>query len=226
MRILAAEHVPFETPGLIQTWAEERGHTVAVCRMHAGDTLSTALDFDFYVSMGGPMGVSDSDRLVFLAQEMQLMRQMVLKDLPVLGVCLGAQLLAAALGARVYRNPHREIGWMPVEKTTDSSVFADFPQTLSVLHWHGDTFDLPEGAVQVLRSEACRNQAFTVRRAVGLQFHLEMTQESLEEIIRNCRNDLAPGPYVQSEAQMMQGAVEYAGACKNALYDLLDRMCL
>ncbi len=224
MRILASEHVPFETPGLIGVWARTRGHQVIPCRMHAGETLPAAPDFDFYVSMGGPMGVSDAERIPFLSQEMELMRRMVSEDKPVLGVCLGAQLLAAAMGARVYNNPHREIGWMPVKKTANAPAFAKFPETLPVLHWHGDTFDLPPGAVHVLESEACKNQAFTVRRAVGLQFHLEMTGESLQSIIHNCRDDLAPGPYVQTEALMMQDAVKYAGACKDALYDLLDRM--
>jgi GMP synthase-like glutamine amidotransferase len=218
------EHVPFETPGLIELWARERGHTVNRCRMHAGETLPSSEDFDFYVSMGGPMGVSDADRIPFLSREMELMRLAVRADKPALGVCLGAQLLAAALGARVFKNAHREIGWMPVRKTGSPAAFANFPQSLPVLHWHGDTFDLPEGAEHALQSEACKNQAFVVRRAVGLQFHLEMTEDSLQNIIQNCRDDLAPGPFVQTEEEMMRGAALYAGACKTALFGILDRM--
>lgn len=224
MKFLAVQHVPFERPGLIETWALENGHTVLPCRMHAGDALPGLDSFDFYVSMGGPMGVEDSKRIPFLAEEMTLMKRAAAAGKPVLGVCLGAQLLAAALGARVFRNEHREIGWMPVERVIDHPFFSDFPAVLSVLHWHGDTFELPRDSVHVLKSEACRHQAFVRGRAVGLQFHLEMTESSLREIIENCRSELAPGPHVHSEQQMLADAPAFTAACKDALYSLLGRM--
>lgn len=223
MRIVVVQHVPFERAGLIESWALERGHSVSVSRMYAAEVLPSADAMDLLVSMGGPMGVSDADRIPFLASEMDLMRRLFSQGGRILGVCLGAQLLAAALGARVFRGAHKEIGWMPVQKAAGHKLTETLPDPLHVLHWHGDTFDLPAGSVHLLRSEACAHQAFiSENRALGLQFHLEMTEQALAEIIQNCREDLTPGAYVHSEAQMIADAPRYAALCRQVLYGLLD----
>src|SRR5262249_9726297 len=123
------------------------------------------------------------------------------------GVCLGAQLLASALGAQVYRNTVKEIGWFPVEAVAGPSDAFHFPQSCNVFHWHGETFDLPQGAVLLAKSAACVNQAFQIRKnVIGLQFHLETTPESARRLIENCPEDLTPGPYVQSVAELLSTA--------------------
>jgi GMP synthase (glutamine-hydrolysing) len=133
------------------------------------------------IVMGGPMNVDATDRYPFLADEVKWIRQSVDAGLPVLGVCLGSQLLAKALGSRVYPNRVKEIGWYEIgltEAARDDDLFYDCRPTETVFQWHGDTFDLPDGAVQLARSEQCENQAFRFgRTAYGLQFHLEVTPE-------------------------------------------------
>jgi GMP synthase-like glutamine amidotransferase len=131
----------------------------------------------------------------------------------VLGICLGAQLIASAQGARVYKNPEKEIGWFPIEAVPheDPSLFR-FPSSMRVFHWHGETFDLPPGATRLARSAACENQAFQIgRRTIGLQFHLETTPDSARTLIENCRDELAGGAYVQGEETILSAdAATYA----------------
>jgi GMP synthase-like glutamine amidotransferase len=133
----------------------------------------------------------------------------VRRGLPVLGVCLGAQLIASALGARVFANAHREIGWFPIQSVYGNAGAFRFPEQTTVFHWHGETFDLPPGALHLARSSGCEHQAFQVgASALGLQFHLETTPESADQIIRHCRDDLVPGEYVQSEDELLAVADE------------------
>ncbi len=158
------------------------------------------------VVMGGPMNVDETDRYPFLADEVKWIRQAVEAELPVLGVCLGSQLLAKALGSRVYPNRIKEIGWYDVEMTEAAKadqLFGDCRPTETVFQWHGDTFDLPAGAVQLARSSQCENQAFRVGRAAyGLQFHLEVTPEIVNDWLGepgNC-GELAGLDYIDAEA--------------------------
>jgi len=131
----------------------------------------------------------------------------------VLGICLGAQLMASSLGARVYPGPSKEIGWFPIHACDHGPDVFDFPDTTEVFHWHGETFDLPSGAAHLASSEGCLHQAFQVGvRAIGLQFHLETTPESADSIIRNCRDELIPARFVQGEQDLRSVPVSrYAG---------------
>jgi GMP synthase-like glutamine amidotransferase len=149
------------------------------------------------------MSVNDEAEWPWLPAEKRLIREAIGAGTPVLGVCLGAQLIANALGARVYRNAVKEIGWHPIQAVTPSSPAFRFPAERTVFHWHGETFDLPEGAVHLAKSRAAENQAFQVgRRAIGLQFHLETTPAAAEALLEHCRHELTPGPYVQSEGEI------------------------
>lgn len=151
------------------------------------------------------MSVDEEKKHHWLIEEKRFIRDAVAARKSVLGICLGAQLIASALGARVFRNKHKEIGWFPIKGVRPSadSIFK-FPDELEVFHWHGDTFELPDLSVRLAESEACTNQAFQIgRNVIGLQFHLETTAETARQIISNCRDDLRPSRYVQSEAEIL-----------------------
>ncbi|MDP3939245.1 MAG: type 1 glutamine amidotransferase [Deltaproteobacteria bacterium] len=207
MRIHWLQHVPFEGLGSIEAWASETGHLLRFTRLFAGEKLPGVADFDWLIVMGGPMNVDEEDRYPWLAAEKQLISRAIEEGRAVLGLCLGAQLIARALGARVYPNAQKEIGWFPIEMTEASRhdpLFREFPGRFEAFHWHGDTFDLPEGAVRIARSEACENQGFVYRdRVIGLQFHLETTPAGAGQLIDACGDDLRPGPFVQDAAAIL-----------------------
>jgi GMP synthase-like glutamine amidotransferase len=201
MRVHVFQHVPFEGLGSIGAWLDERRATVGCTRFFAGDKVPPLNRVDLLITMGGPMSVNDEQDLPWLKEEKQAIRDAIASDVSVLGVCLGAQLIASALGSRVYANPVREIGWFPVRAVEPPARGAfRFPAEALVFHWHGETFDVPPGAVRLAGSEACENQAFQLKHNVlGLQFHLETTPDAAGALLDHCRGDLAAGPYVQSE---------------------------
>ncbi|HUQ56947.1 type 1 glutamine amidotransferase [Lentzea sp.] len=183
MRSVVVQHVPFEGPGLIAPALFAVGSTVSVVRADLGDALPTASQLDVLVVMGGPMGALDDHEHPHLAQVRSLIADCVLLGKPVLGVCLGAQLLAAALGATVRRGPVAEIGAGVVEiASADDPVLSPSGSRIPVVHWHEDTFDLPEGAELLARSGLYAHQAFRVGTAYGLQFHVEIGSQELWEI--------------------------------------------
>jgi GMP synthase-like glutamine amidotransferase len=197
------QHAPFESLAGIASWLAARKARVGYTRFFEKAKLSSLNDLDLLIVMGGPMSVNDETELPWLRDEKQFIREAIRSGLPVLGVCLGSQLIASALGARVYRNAQKEIGWFPVEAVpTDADVF-HFPGGFQAFHWHGETFDLPPGAIRLARSAACANQAFQVgRRTLGLQFHLEVTPGAVRAFIDNGGGELRPAPYIQSAAAL------------------------
>lgn len=204
MRIHVFQHVPFEDLGSIRGWLNDRGAEIRYTRFFADDPLPVLEEIDMLIVMGGPMSVNDELDLPWLRAEKQAMRDAIDMEVPVLGLCLGAQLIANALGARVYPNPMKEIGWFPIQGIREAEPTFSFPSESTVFHWHGETFDLPPGAIQLARSAACEQQAFQYKRHVlGLQFHLEMTADGVRALVENCRNELTGGPYVQREQQLL-----------------------
>lgn len=183
MRSVVIQHVPFEGPGLIAPALFAVGSEVSVVRADLGDALPAAAQLDVLVVMGGPMGAFDDLEHPHLVEERALIAECVRLGKPVLGVCLGAQLLAAALGASVHRGPVEEIGAGEVELTaTGDPVLSPSGPRVPVVHWHGDTFDLPDGAELLARSDLYAHQAFRVGTAYGLQFHVEIGSAELWEI--------------------------------------------
>lgn len=202
MRVHVLQHVPFEDIGSMADWLAETGAELSYTRFFEQDPLPPLNGIDLLIIMGGPMSVHDESSLPWLLPEKRFVRDAVESGVAVLGICLGAQLIASALGASVYRNARKEIGWFPIEATAAPGAFR-FPDEWTVFHWHGETFDLPAGALRLAKSAACENQAFQIGdRVIGLQFHLEMTQESVGAILDNCARDLTPGPYVQTEDEI------------------------
>lgn len=214
------QHVPFEGLGSIEAWLRDAGYAITCTRFFESPDIPDLSDIDLLIVMGGPMSVNDEAEFPWLAQEKGFIREAVQAGKPVLGVCLGAQLIASALGAKVSKNPVKEIGWFPIQGLPGNERAAfRFPPETTVFHWHGDTFDLPAGAIRLARSPACVNQAFQVGRAtLGLQFHLETTPESAAALVANCRAELIPADYVQSEARILAAEPETYRAI-NALMD-------
>jgi GMP synthase-like glutamine amidotransferase len=196
-------------------WVRERGHIVSYTRFHAGELPDPeGPAADWLIVMGGPMGVHDEAELTWLKAEKAALRAALDRGAAILGVCLGAQLLAHVLGAEVKPNRAKEIGWFPVSLAPEAKATwlgKVFPDRFTPFHWHGDTFAIPQGAVPLGGSEACANQGFLFGdRALGLQFHPEVTPESLAALAENCGAELAiagteRGRYVRDPASMLAG---------------------
>jgi len=230
MRLQVIQHVPFEGPAAIQDWAASRGHSLAMTRVYAGDLFPAVESYDWLIVMGGPMSVHDEAECPWLIQEKEAIQATLHAGRRVLGICLGAQLLATVLGGQVSRGQHKEIGWFPVTAAPDAAghPLGDiFRKPSDVFHWHGETFSLPDGATWLASSAGCRNQAFAWGgRVVGLQCHLEVTPESVNELIAHCREDLGTGVYEQ-HPPVLNGEPEQFAAIRQMLDQLLDAMaCL
>ncbi|WP_276480875.1 type 1 glutamine amidotransferase [Paraflavitalea pollutisoli] len=200
MRIHYIQHVPFEGLGYIEPWLKEREHTITVTRIWEQAQFPSVADVDVLIVMGGPMGVYDDHLYKWLPDEKNFIYDVVKADKKVIGICLGAQLLASVLGATIFTNKHKEIGWFPVtfDKSFSEWLGAEVPDTMDVFHWHGDKFDNPYGGVIQAASEACNHQVFTYgEHLIGLQFHLEATPDTICEMIKNGTEELVEGPFIQ-----------------------------
>ncbi len=224
MRIHCFQHVPFEGLGSIESWAQQRDATITCTRFWDGDAAPTQLDADLLVVMGGPMNIYEEDRYPWLADEKAYLRDQIARGARILGICLGAQLLADVLGGRVVSGRQKEIGWFPVERSTSVGIARALPQRFAAFHWHGDQIELPDTAVHIARNDVCRNQGFVHgNRVVGLQFHLETTSRSAQSLIDNCRNELVDGPTIQPQAALLARTQPFTEI--NAIMDdLLDAM--
>ncbi|HWB58822.1 MAG TPA: type 1 glutamine amidotransferase [Chthoniobacteraceae bacterium] len=228
MKIHYFQHVPFEGLGCIETWAAEKGHAVTATRFYRDEPTPAVGEIDWLIVMGGPMNIYEEADYPWLTREKQFIREAIRAGKVVIGICLGAQLIADVLGGPVTRSAHKEIGWFPIELTEEarkSELFGFLPPCFTVLHWHGDTFALPPDAVRIARSEACENQAFVYDgRVVGLQFHIEFTRKSLDTIIPNCANELVEGKYIQAAEEMQGQTDEGFEQINAAMRGLLERL--
>jgi GMP synthase-like glutamine amidotransferase len=218
------QHVAFETLGSIELWLRAAGYEITATRFYESTILPDPEGADIVVVMGGPMSVNDENEFPWLVEEKQFIRDCIEAGKPVIGICLGAQLIANAMDARVYGNHTKEIGWFPIQGLPSSGGSAfRFPPIVEVFHWHGETFDLPPGAIRLARTDACENQAFQLGRSViGLQFHLETTPETAQEIVRYCREELSPSTYVQSEAAILSVVAEKYGTINRLMAEVLS----
>jgi GMP synthase (glutamine-hydrolysing) len=182
--LLVLQHIACEPPAAFEDELRARGLELVRVELDEGDPLPDWREFAAIIVMGGPMGAYEDAAHAWLGPEKRLLREAVEADVPVWGVCLGAQLLAAALGARVYKGDRPEVGVLPVELTPHAAadpVFGAAPRRFPTLQWHGDSFDLPAGATRLASSPAYPNQAFRVGRSYGLQFHLEVSLDLATE---------------------------------------------
>lgn len=202
MRIHYLQHVPFENPGSILKWAKQNEWLVTATHLYNHEKLPDVSEFDWLVVMGGPMNIYEDDKYPWLISEKLFIKKAIETNKVVLGICLGSQLIADVIGGKVVPNNQKEIGWFPIslsEAGKESPLFAFFPENPVVFHWHGDTFvDLPQEAIIIAASTACKNQAFIYKeRVFGLQFHLENTLPIIDDLIKNCGDEMIAGEYIQ-----------------------------
>jgi len=221
------QHAAFEGLGSIETWASQYSHSLTSTKFHEKVWFPDLKDIDWLIVMGGPMNVHDEDQYSWLKGEKQFIRQAIEAGKTVLGICLGSQLVSEVLGAKVYRNLEKEIGWFDIELTPyakTGKLFFNMEDNLKVFHWHGDTFDLPENAIHLAGSEASKNQAYIYKEKVlAMQFHIETTMKSMRQMLENCRNDLTPGKYVQTENEILNSE-QLMAENRKTLFTILDRL--
>jgi GMP synthase-like glutamine amidotransferase len=208
MRIHILQHESYESPGYIEDWIKEKNYILTFTRFYESGILPEMNEFDWLIIMGGPMGVYDEEKYGWLKIEKIFIKGAIDAGKVVLGICLGSQLIAAVLGAKVYPNKHREIGWLNIKltkNTKDNFLFSSFQDHIKVFQWHSDTFDLPAGAIRLAESEACKNQAFVVNdKVIALQFHFEVTESSLHEMVAWGINELVQDEYVQTGEEILR----------------------
>jgi len=224
MRAHYLQHVPFEGLGSIESWLVDAGYEITGTQLYASPLLPEVEDVDLLMVMGGPMSVNDEQDYPWLAREKAFIRNVIEAGKPTLGICLGAQLIANALGGEVFQNSVKEIGWFPIRaaKTSNEAGF-QFPEEIAVFHWHGETFSLPTGAVRIAESKGCKNQAFQLgAHVIGLQFHLETTPDSARAIVSNCRRELVAGEYIQTETEILSAPSERYSAINGLMGKILE----
>lgn len=207
MRVQVFQHVPYEGLGTIVSWLKEHHFDISVTRFFEDASPPRSIDYDWLIILGGPMNIDESGKYSWMPEEMAAIERSIQAGKIVFGICLGAQLIASVLGAKIYKNPEIEIGWYPVvlsEKAQNHRLFGRFPPEFTVFHWHGDTFDIPKTAIKLAGSAACENQGFLYDESIlGLQFHMETTEISTRNLISNSLNDLVPAKYIQRPEFML-----------------------
>ena len=209
------------------SWLDSRDAELGYTRFYESAELPDVRGIDLVIIMGGPMNVQEETTHPWLVAEKKFVREAIDQGVAVLGVCLGAQLIADVMGARIFPNEFKEVGWLPIEAVDGGEDSFAFPERMMAFHWHGDTFDLPVGALRLARSEGCENQAFQLgKNVIGLQFHLETTMETTELMIENCPDDLANGRYVQSADAMRKATAINDNFANRLVYAILDYLTI
>jgi GMP synthase-like glutamine amidotransferase len=229
MRWHYLQHVPFEGPAYLASWAQRRGYVLTSTELWRNAIFPSRDEYDGLFILGGPMNVYEDDKYPWLAPEKEFIAQAISQRKPVLGVCLGAQLLSVVLGGSVTKNRHKEIGWFPVELTPAGrgcALFRDFTDQSMAFHWHGDRFSIPPRAIHIARSDGCDEQAFVYENhVVGLQFHLETMRENIAALVEHCGEEIVPGSFVQDREAIETGA-DNLPAAHAQLERLLDALCV
>jgi GMP synthase-like glutamine amidotransferase len=204
MSVLICKNISAEGPGTIEDFLKTKGIPYTVVDLSKGEKIPDAEAFDTLIMMGGPMSVNENDIYPYIKEEEELVRDFIFKDKRILGICLGAQIMAKALGARVYKGKQKEIGWYDIELTSEGIADAlmrrlavhphvgDLWRRFKVFHWHGETFDIPRGAVRLASSDLFPNQAFRYgKNAYAFQFHIEVTKEMIYDWLKDENIDKA-----------------------------------
>ncbi len=221
------QHVAFENPGYILSWARKNEHDCTFSILTERDPVPVSSDFDLLVVMGGPMSANDDGTLKWMKAEKQLISRCFDEQKPMIGICLGSQIMASVLGSKVYRGREKEIGWFPIRAAADiqqSDFLPHLPSEQMVFHWHGETFDLPSGARLLASTDNCPNQAFEYGgHALGLQFHMEVTPQNVDAMWEVCGEEISEGPFQQVKPAL-DGKLSYYHSSHNILERALDNL--
>lgn len=223
MRIHYILHAAFEKLGAIESWVNNNKYQASGTHTYRNEQLPTLSEFDMLIIMGGPQCVLELDKYPYLREEITLIQQAIHSKKAVLGICLGAQLISEALGAKAEQSPKKEIGVYPVVTTQAAKtdpLFKQFPEQFDVMHWHNDMPGLAPGSVLLASSAGCPRQAFRYNdRVYGFQFHMELTPELVKKMTEHCAHELQPEQYVQTTAELMQHDLQ---AINQKMYLTLD----
>lgn len=228
MKVHYLQHVPFEDPGYIRTWLETNGHMFTGTAFYQSDFVLPAIDaIDALVIMGGPMGVYDETLYPWLKEEKAFITGCIRAGKKILGICLGAQLMAVCLGGTVKPASYKEIGWFPVtpeaDRDTGNWLQQLFKNQPVVFHWHGDQFNL-HGYDSLLETAANKKQAFVYTdQVIGLQFHLEVTASTMENMLYHGTSELVPDQYIQAATIINTRATDYIAHCNTIMAAILER---
>ena len=228
MRLLLLQHDPLDGPGALADWAAERGYSVAICLICQGESLPPLDSFDLLVSLGGPMGAYEEEKHPWLVSEKEYLRQGVSAGKKILGLCLGCQLLADALGGKAFRHTCKEFGWQPIELLEAGRDWFGEDEGFYAFQWHGDTYSLPPGAIQLARNEAAEQQAFLLtgplgNSVLGLQFHLEWTETMAREALAEPDVAPPPSPSVQTPGEILSN-LSLFDAARSRFFRLIDKL--
>lgn len=225
MKMLIVTHAPFEKAGSIETWAKKNAHDIQEVRPYMGEKLPDINEFDFLVVMGGFQSPLKMEAFPYLADEIGFIKKAIFKQKRIVGICLGAQLIGEALGAKTEPSPNREIGMFLMEQLEEAKfdpVFGEFPVKYEAMHWHSDMPGIPVGASLLAKSEGCPRQIFRYGdRVYGFQCHLELTRELVQDMIKHCPDDLRPGPYVRSMEELINADFSQINAKMDRVLDYL-----
>jgi GMP synthase-like glutamine amidotransferase len=228
MKIHCFQHVAFENPGTILEWSKNNQHFFSYTNYFEDNFSLPQIDeIDALTIMGGSMNVDEYDKFPWLKAEKQFIKRAIDAGKKVIGICLGSQLIASALGDRVYAANETEIGFFPVnftDKALENSLFSHFKNPYNVFHWHGDTFDLPTNAELIASSKSCKNQAFLIdENVLGLQFHFEMNESVIEDMLLHDGHELEEkGEFIQ-QADEIRRQFQHLKQNKKDLFLLLDK---
>lgn len=223
MQIQLIQHAPFEKPGAIKNWALAKGYQPKTTHTYKGETLPNLSEIDFLIILGGPQSARELDNYPYLRDEIALIQQALNTKKPILGICLGAQLIGESLGAKTEPSPNKEIGVFPVQLTKEAEqdpIFGLFPPIFDAMHWHNDMPGLPAGSLLLAQSKGCPRQAIRYGdRVYALQFHMEMTEDLLQTMVEHGEDELQPGNYIQDATKLL--AADFTELNKK-MYRVLD----
>ncbi len=229
MKFLCIQQVTFEPPGNIALWANEREHSLDIIKIYNSSLPADNSQYDGLIMLGGPMSVNETDKYPWLKDEFALVEKFIKENKLILGICLGAQIIAKTLGSNVEKMPHNEIGFFPVCLTNQameqSKCFSKAPRCFIAFHWHGEMFSIPQNAIHIAKNQACPNQAFEYNngKVLATQFHLETNRENLSALIANSAEDLRKGgKYVQRMEYMHDTLNRISNEYYNLLAQTLD----
>lgn len=224
MNILCITHADFETPGVIESWAYNKGHAFQISKPYKGEKLPSISSFDFLIVMGGPQSPLNLNDAPYLVDEINLIKESIQQNKRILGFCLGAQLIGEALSAKTGRSPEKEVGVYPITLTDEGlkdPLLEGLPKNFLVIHWHNDMPGLSNNSALLSYSKGCPRQIVRYKPLVyGFQCHLEITLDGIQTMINAAPEDLKPSTFTQTKEELI--SQDYA-SINRMMINLLDK---